>query len=120
MSESLPSPSNPVTGIIPTIGNAVRDLKDQGVESAGEVSKVVRQEAGTLEQIAGTKADEVADAVKRAAVQVHSTVKNRMKEAARRTQGAEIQVADYVRSNPLKAILCAFGAGVLIGTISRR
>jgi ElaB/YqjD/DUF883 family membrane-anchored ribosome-binding protein len=90
-------------------GVKAADLKERALESAHHFRETAAEKAAALKATAAEKTQHLRES----ATEHWEETRVRAKEIHRDAE-------EYVRQNPTKCILCAIGAGFLIGLIVRR
>ena len=135
MSNPLPTPDSPsseaTVNPVPTIAQAVSDLRAAAGEKARELVHTAESKASALKERAVESAQsfresaaEKANALKTAAAETAAHFKESAVDQWEdtRVKARELQVTaeDYIRQNPTKCVISALGLGFLIGLIVRR
>ncbi|WP_018969265.1 DUF883 family protein [Rubritalea marina] len=108
-----------------------KDIKSIATEKAKLAAQDVQEKAVQLKEVASEKAQQFksyaelrAGEIKTEAVEKAQAVKqvasDQYERSVTRVKGAHEETEDYIRKNPTKSVLAAFGAGLLIGLLARR
>jgi ElaB/YqjD/DUF883 family membrane-anchored ribosome-binding protein len=84
------------------------------------LKKVAKQVAETLKSSAESTAKEIRDAADAGTANIKVKAEAVLEEAKHRADDFQKEAEQYIRANPLKAVLLALGAGFIAGTLLRR
>jgi len=120
------------------VGNPI----DSGKSHARHAAQDIKTAAGNFKSAAETKAQELREAAASKAQELRETATSKaqeykglagdkaqefrgragvaMNEAGQKAQSLQKESERYVRENPMRAVLTAFGAGIIFGLLIRR
>ena len=114
-----------------TTVDPAKNLKDIATEKAKQAAQDVQEKASHLKDVASEKATQFksyaelkAGEIKTEAVEKAQAVKQAASDqydrGVTKVKDAHAETEDYIRQNPSKSVLLAFGTGLLIGLLARR
>jgi ElaB/YqjD/DUF883 family membrane-anchored ribosome-binding protein len=84
------------------------------------LKKVAKQVAESLKNSAESTAKELKDAADTGTANLKVKAEAVLEEAKHRADDLQKEAEEYIRANPLKAVLLALGAGFVVGTLLKR
>lgn len=87
---------------------------------ADGLKKVAKQVAETLKSSAESTAKEIKGVADAGKANLKVTAEAVLEEAKHRADDIQKEAEQYIRANPLKAVLIALGAGFVVGTLLKR
>jgi ElaB/YqjD/DUF883 family membrane-anchored ribosome-binding protein len=88
--------------------------------SAGNLKEAASAKVEDIRQAAGQKADELRSAAQDKAQELRGRAESAWSVFSSKGKGWQAEGEAYVRDNPTKAVLIAFGLGLLLGFLSRK
>jgi ElaB/YqjD/DUF883 family membrane-anchored ribosome-binding protein len=87
---------------------------------ADGLKKVAKQVAETLKNSAESTAKEIKEVADAGTANLKVKAEAVIEEAKHRADDLQKEAEQYIRANPLKAVLIALGAGFVVGTLLKR
>jgi ElaB/YqjD/DUF883 family membrane-anchored ribosome-binding protein len=84
------------------------------------LKKVAKQVAETLKSSAESTAKEIREAADAGTANLKVRAEAVLEDAKHRADDLQKEAEEYIRANPLKAVLLALGAGFVVGTLLKR
>jgi Uncharacterized conserved protein len=94
--------------------------KDNLISAAGNLKEAAGAKAEDLRQAAGQKAEELRSAAQDKAQELRGAAESAWSGASSKAKSWHSEGEVYVRDNPTKAVLIAFGFGLLLGLLLRK
>jgi ElaB/YqjD/DUF883 family membrane-anchored ribosome-binding protein len=88
--------------------------------SAGNLKEAASAKVEDIRQAAGQKTDELRSAAQDKAQELRGRAEGAWSDVSSKAKGWQAEGEAYVRNNPAKAVLIAFGLGLLLGFLSRK
>ena len=87
---------------------------------AEQIKSVASEKAGQFKSYAELKAEELKSEASVKAQAVKKAASEQYDRGVTKVRDAHADTEDYIRKNPSKSVLVAFGAGLLVGLLARR
>lgn len=117
---TTPPSSGPESGSNPNIPAEAAELRDKVVNTAQRLGEAAVEKAESLKSAAADKAGELRDAAQRRAEEFRSTAEEQWDTSCEKAKELQVKAEDYIRANPMPAVLGALGIGFLLGLTARR
>ncbi|MEM7012461.1 MAG: hypothetical protein AAF585_13370 [Verrucomicrobiota bacterium] len=99
---------------------AAEELRAAAGAKAQQLKDAAESRAKQIREAAEERADQFKDVAEKGADQLKDVAGPAFEEAIDRAKEVQVELEEYVRANPTKAILTTFGIGIFIGMILRR
>lgn len=88
--------------------------------AAGDLKEAASAKVENIRQAAGKKADELRGAAQDKAQELRGAAQSAWSDTKSQAKSWQAAGEDYVRDNPIKAVLVVLGVGVLLGLLLRK
>ena len=100
--------------------NKAKQIAQDAGAKAQHFKQAATEKAQQFREFAGSKANDIKETAGAKAQQLKQAASEQVEQGRVKAKEAHADAEEYVRKNPTKSVLTAFGVGIVIGLIIRR